>query len=424
MEQRLMPDTNKRTPGGRHACRHCGAELTLELADLGASPVANDYIDPATWGGMEPFYPLKVCVCSKCRLAQTIDLLDHDAIFRADYAYFSSHSTTWLEHARAYVSAIVARFDLGGGSRVVEVASNDGYLLRYVRDAGIPCLGVEPCESVALAARNIGIETRIEFFGADLAGRLAAEGMHADLIVANNVLAHVPNINDFVRGVATLLKPEGVATFEVQHLLRLMQRNQFDTIYHEHFSYLSLMAASKVFAAAGLRVFDVEELPTHGGSIRFFVCRTDASHAESPNVARILADEAAYGLDGDAAYERWAENVRATKRALLGLLIELKNQGKSIAAYGAPAKGVTLLNYCGIGKDFIDFTVDRAPSKQDRLLPGVHVPILAPEAILEREPDYLLILPWNLKDEIESQMASIRNWGGKFIVPIPEPVIE
>lgn len=409
---------------GRHICRHCGAPLSLVLADLGASPVANDYLDPTTWGGMEPFYPLKVCVCTECRLAQTIDLLDHAALFRDDYAYFSSHSSTWLDHARAYVAKIVERFRFGGDSFVVELASNDGYLLQYVRDAGIRCLGIEPCESVALAARKIGIDTRIEFFGAELARSLAAERGHADLIIANNVLAHVPNINDFVRGAALLLAPEGVATFEVQHLLRLMQRNQFDTIYHEHFSYLSLIAAPRIFAAQGLRVFDVDELSTHGGSIRFYVCHAGATHSETDNVGRVRAEEVAYGLDRDAAYERWAESVRATKRALLSLLIRLKSEGKSIAAYGAPAKGVTLLNYCGIGLDFIDFTVDRAPSKQNRLLPGVHIPILDPQAIFDRKPDYVLILPWNLAEEIRQQMAAIRDWGGQFIVPIPVPRIE
>jgi hypothetical protein len=304
------------------------------------------------------------------------------------------------------------------------VASNDGYLLQYVKAAGIPGLGVEPCESVALAARKIGIDTRIEFFGVACATRLVEEGKAADLIAANNVLAHVPDINDFVGGAAALLKPEGVATFEVQHLLRLMQKNQFDTIYHEHFSYLSLIAAQHIFEAAGLRVFDVEELPTHGGSIRFFVCRKDASHPETETVRRVLAEETAYGLDKDTVYQQWAERVRRTKRDLLKLLIDIKDKGGTIAGYGAPAKGVTLLNYCGVACDFVDFTVDRAPSKQNRLLPGVHIPILAPEEIEQRKPDYVLILPWNLKDEIMTQMAGIRAWGGKFIIPIPTPVVE
>lgn len=407
----------------RHSCRHCGTPLSLELADLGASPVANDYIEPARANAMEPFYPLKVYVCRDCRLAQTMDLLAHDAIFREDYAYFSSHSSSWVEHARVYVAAMTERFGLDAESFVVEVASNDGYLLQFVADADVPCLGVEPCESVARAAQDKGIDTRIEFFGRDSAARLAAEGKSANLIAANNVLAHVPDINDFVGGAAQLLKPEGVATFEVQHLLRLMERNQFDTIYHEHFSYLSLIAAQRIFAAAGLRVFDVEELTTHGGSIRFFVCHEGASYAESPNVARVRDEEIAFGLDRDEVYAAWAENVRATKLALLELLIGLKKEGKSIAAYGAPAKGVTLLNYCGVGREFVDFTVDRAPSKQNRLLPGVHIPILAPSAIAERRPDCILILPWNLKDEIMAQMQDARGWGARFIIPIPTPTI-
>jgi len=412
------------TAAARDACRHCGAPLSLELADLGASPVANDYVDATQGAGMEPFYPLKVYVCSDCRLAQTRDLLQHDALFRDDYAYFSSHSTSWLAHAQAYVTAMIARFGLDGASQVVEIASNDGYLLQYVQAAGVPCLGVEPSAGVAAAAQALGIDTRVAFFGQDLAARLKAEGRAADLITANNVLAHVPRINDFVGGVATLLKPQGVATFEVQHLLRLMQRNQFDTIYHEHFSYLSLIAAQRLFAGVGLRVFDVGELDTHGGSIRFFVCHQNAAHRETAAVTRVRAEEIAYGLDGDAAYANWAANVRATKRQLLKLLIDIKQAGKSICGYGAPAKGVTLLNYCGVGRDFIDFTVDRAPSKQNRLLPGVQIPILAPEVIAERRPDYVLILPWNLKDEIIAQMSFVRDWGGKFIIPIPTPTIE
>jgi 2-polyprenyl-3-methyl-5-hydroxy-6-metoxy-1,4-benzoquinol methylase len=403
-----------------HECRHCGAELTLVLADLGASPVANDLLAGDAHGA-EPAYPLKVLVCSDCRLAQTADLFDADELFRADYTYFSSLSESWLEHARTYVDRFTARFGLGPRSQVVELACNDGYLLQYVKARGVPCLGVEPCRSVAEAAMARGIDVRVAFFGRRKALKLRAEGRAADLVVANNVLAHVPDINDFVGGVATLLKPEGVATFEVQHLLRLMERNQFDTIYHEHFTYLSLMAAQRVFEAAGLRVFDVDELPTHGGSIRFIVCRADASHATSLNVARVLEEERAAGLDTDEAYVEWAARVRALKRSFLTLMIGLKDAGKSICAYGAPAKGVTLLNYCGVGRDFIDFTVDRAPSKQGRLLPGVRLPIHAPEAILERKPDYVLILPWNLQDEIMQQMSAVRAWGGKFIVPIPEP---
>ena len=402
------------------SCRHCHAPLKVTLADLGMSPVANDYVNPAQHAAMEPFYPLEVLVCSTCRLAQTRDVLGAGAVFRDDYAYFSSHSTSWLDHARAFVEQSRARFGLTSNSLVVEIASNDGYLLQYVRAYGIGAIGIEPCKSVADVAIAKGIDTRVKFFGRGTARALAAEGLNADLMVANNVLAHVPDINDFVGGAAILLKPDGVATFEVHHLLRMMERRQFDTIYHEHFSYLSLIAARRLFEAADLRVFDVEELTSHGGSIRFFVCRADASHAETPNVARVLKAEHDFGLDGDEVYDAWGKAVHASKRALLKLLIELKGAGKSIAAYGAPAKGVTLLNFCGVGRDFIDFTVDLAPSKQNRLLPGTHIPILPPDALYEHRPDYVLILPWNIEKEIVTQCAGVREWGGKFIVPVPD----
>ena len=405
-------------------CRHCGHGMTLKLIDLGLLPVANDYIDTASCRTWEPFYPLEILVCRECRLAQTRDLLAASEIFRADYAYFSSHSTSWLEHARSYVDDMAVRFNLNSTSRHIEIASNDGYLLQYSIKKGIKCLGVEPCEGVASAAREKGIETRIEFFGSAYANRLREQGWSGNLITANNVLAHVPDINDFVDGVRILLAPDGVATFEVQHLLTLMQRNQFDTIYHEHFSYLSLIAGQRIFARAGLRVFDVELLETHGGSIRFFVCHEQASHREGPNVASLLERERAYGLHADAIYVAWNESVKETKRALLELLMSLKRDKKKIVGYGAPAKGVTLLNYCGIRADFLDFTVDRAPSKQGRYMPGVRIPILPPEAIFEGKPDYVLILPWNIKNEIKAQMAKVRSWGGRFIVPIPKPTIE
>jgi SAM-dependent methyltransferase len=424
MEQDLimlrMPETACAAP----KCRHCGAELTLQLISLGLSPVANDYVEPANYMKAEPFYPLEIFVCRECRLAQTRDLLAASDIFRADYAYFSSHSTSWLHHARSYVEYVSARFDLGAHSRHVEIASNDGYLLQYSLAKGIKCLGIEPCESVALAARNKGVETRVEFFGRKYAEKLRVEGWKADLITANNVLAHVPDINDFVAGVKLLLRPNGVATFEVQHLLTLMQRHQFDTMYHEHFSYLSLIAGQRIFAKAGLRVFDVELPETHGGSIRLFVCHADSSHCDSPRLAEVLAKECAYGLDRDDPYIAWNESVKQTKRDLLELLISLKRKSKTIAGYGAPAKAVTLLNYCGVGVDFIDFTVDRAPSKQGRYLPGVRIPILAPEAIFETKPDFVLILPWNIKQEIKTQMGGIRSWGGRFIVPVPKATIE
>jgi len=395
------------------------------MADLGLSPVANDYVDPAKYQAGEPFYPLEAYVCRSCRLVQTQDVLKADEIFRADYAYFSSHSTSWLEHAKTYVDGMVERFGLKPERHhMIEVASNDGYLLQFAKARGIRALGIEPCESVALAAREKGIDTRISFFGTSFAQGLAREGLHADLLTANNVLAHVPDINDFVGGVAAVLSPEGVATFEIQHLLKLMQRHQFDTIYHEHFSYLSLIAGQKIFEKAGLRVFDVEELETHGGSIRFFVCRKDASHAKTDRVAQVLKAELDYGLDSDRAYQAWGEAVKETKRALLDVLIDLKRQGKTIVGYGAPAKGVTLLNYCGIGRDFLDYTVDKAPSKIGRYFPGVRLPILAPETIFETKPDYILILPWNLKNEIKAQLRGAREWGAKFIIPVPDAQIE
>lgn len=412
------------TPGVAPKCRHCGSGLTLSLVNLGLSPVANDYVDPENYMKAEPFYPLEALVCRECRLVQTRDLLAASDIFRADYAYFSSHSTSWLDHARSYVDSMSGRFALGPQSRHVEIASNDGYLLQYSLAKGMKCLGIEPCESVALAARSKGIETQIEFFGTEYATRLSGEGWTADLITANNVLAHVPDINDFVAGVKIILGPSGVATFEVQHLLTLMQRHQFDTTYHEHFSYLSLIAGQRIFAKAGLRVFDVELLETHGGSIRFFVCHDQSAHQESPRVAEVLAKERAYGLDGDDVYIAWNESVKETKRSLLDLLVGLKRDGKTIAGYGAPAKAVTLLNFCGVAGDFIDFTVDRAPSKQGRYLPGVRIPILPPEAIIEARPDYVVILPWNLKNEIKAQMEGIREWGGRFIVPVPKAAIE
>lgn len=394
------------------------------MANLGLSPVANDYVAGQRYRDPEPFYPLEARVCQGCRLVQTLDVRRADEIFRADYAYFSSHSTTWLKHAETYVNGMMQRFGFDRRSRIVEIASNDGYLLQFARARGLTCLGIEPSESVARAAQAKGIETLIEFFTARLADRLASNGWQADLLTANNVLAHVPDINDFVQGVSTLLAPEGIATFEVQHLLKLMQRHQFDTIYHEHFSYLSLLAAQRIFEKAGLRVFDVEELETHGGSIRFFVCRASASHQTNAAVERVLRDEIDYGLATDEVYRSWNEAVRETKRALLHLLIQLKRQGRSIVGYGAPAKGVTLLNYCGIGADFLDYTVDRAPSKIGSFLPGVRLPILPPAAIFETRPDFILVLPWNIKDEIEAQLERVRDWGAKFIIPIPTPRIE
>ncbi len=405
-------------------CRHCNSRLTLVMADLGKTPVANDYLPMDADFSAEPHYPLVAYVCSDCRLAQTHDFVEANRLFRSDYAYFSSMSKSWLDHARRYVETMQSRFGLAANARHVELASNDGYLLQFSKAAGLACLGVEPCESVARAAIEKGIETRIEFFGLSYARQLVAEGWSADLITANNVYAHVPDVNDFTAGIAALLAPEGVATIEVQHLLSMMQHHEFDTIYHEHFSYYSLLAAKRIFESQGLRVFDVDLLPTHGGSIRFFVCHRDAHHPQTDAVADVLARERAFGLDQDKVYIEWRKQIEATRDSLTYLLRGIKGSGKKIAAYGAPAKGNTLLNFCGIGLAMIDFTVDLAPSKQNRMLPGVHIPIYSPEVIREQKPDFVLILPWNLKGEIKAQLADIEGWGGKFIVPIPVPTIE
>lgn len=410
--------------GSVSTCRHCGKPLNIVLADLGLSPVANDLVTPESLNEPETHYPLEVRVCDGCWLAQVPDVLAADAIFRADYTYFSSHSSTWLAHASAYVDRMIQRLGLGRESRVVEIACNDGYLLQYVKAAGIPCLGIEPTEGPADAAREKGIEVQGAFFGEALGRSLAGSGWSADLIVANNVLAHVPDINDFVRGAAALLKPQGIATYEVQHLLRLMQGRQFDTIYHEHFSYLSLLAAERIFDAAGLRVFAVDNLPTHGGSVRFYVCRKEADWPDERSLDEMRAEERDYGLDRASVYEDWKREVVKTKYALLELCLELKKKGARIAAYGAPAKGVTLLNYCGIGRDFIDFTVDKAPSKAGRHMPGVRLPILDPSAIFEEKPDYVLILPWNIKDEIKAQISGVKDWGARFITPVPTATVE
>ena len=404
-------------------CRFCGAPLEASLADLGMSPVSNAFIRAAEAGRMEPFYPLHAWVCGKCFLVQLEQFEPPQAHFGDDYAYFSSYSDSWLEHARRYVEMATRRFGLGAASQVVEIASNDGYLLQNFVRAGIPSLGVEPAANVAQAARAKGVQTVCEFFGRESASRLAAEGRRADLLLGNNVLAHVPDLNDFVDGLKILLKPGGTVTMEFPHLLNLMRENQFDTIYHEHFSYFSFLTAATVFAAHGLRLYDVERIPTHGGSLRIYACHAEDAKAASRAVAALLAEERGAGLDRLDAYRDFAEQVRRTKRRLLELLIGLKAAGKAIAGYGAPAKGNTLLNYCGIRTDFLDYTVDRSPQKQGRLLPGTRIPVHAPERIFETRPDYVLILPWNIKDEIMAQMRGIAAWGGRFIVPIPEPRI-
>lgn len=365
------------------------------------------------------FYPLKAMVCDACWLVQLDSSPSSDVHFHDDYAYFSSFSDSWLAHARRYVEAVTARFGLNARSRVIEVASNDGYLLQNFVIAGIPCLGIEPTGNTAAAARARGVETREWFFGREVAQRLADEGWSSDLLLGNNVLAHVPDINDFVGGMSLVLKQDGVITLEFPHLLRLIHENQFDTIYHEHYSYLSLIALAPVFARAGLRVFDIEKLSTHGGSLRVFVCHTRAKHGETPAVEALKVEELEAGLAGEAAYDAFSRRVQATKRALLSFMIKVRAENMSIAAYGAAAKGNTLLNYCGVRSDMIEFVADRNPTKQGRLLPGSRIPVVAPEEIDRVRPDYLLVLPWNIKEEVMAQMAHIRGWGGQFVIPIP-----
>ncbi len=408
---------------GTH-CRFCGTVLRHTFVDLGMSPLDNSYLSPAQLQCMEPFYPLHVYVCERCLLVQLQEFASPEHIF-SDYAYFSSYSSSWLQHAQLYAEAIVDRCGLGAHSQVIEIASNDGYLLQYFAARGIPVLGIEPARNVAEEAIKKGIPTIIRFFGEETARQLVAEGLRADLLVGNNVLAHVPKLNDFVRGMKVLLQPRGVITLEFPHLMRLMEENQFDTIYHEHFSYFSLTTVRKIFAAHGLALFDVEELPTHGGSLRIYACHAeDSSKPLGPRVTDLLAREEAAGLTHLAPYLSFADRVKRTKRRILDFLIREKQRGKSIVGYGAPAKGNTLLNYCGIRSDFLDYTVDLSPHKQGHFLPGTHIPIYPPEHVRQTKPDYLLILAWNLKDEIMQQMAYIRQWGGRFVVPIPEVTVQ
>ena len=406
------------------SCRHCATPLNLIVADLGQTPIANDYLDREALTSPEPKYPLCAYVCSSCRLVQLEDFIRPGDVFSPDYAYQSSMSDSWLEHARHYAGLMTKKMDLGSDIHVVEIASNDGYLLQYFKAAGISVTGIEPASYVACIAREQrGIPTLETFFGESEARTLRTSIGPADLMIANNVLAHVPKIDDFVAGFRELLKPDGIATFEFPHLLNLLEFCQFDTIYHEHFSYLSLMSLEPIFALAHLKVFDAEELPTHGGSLRLYVAHNASEFHETSRLKQLRVKEFQAGLDTDAPYLAFSSKVARVKQELLNLLHELKAKGKTIAAYGAPAKGNTLLNYCAIGRELIDFTVDRAPSKQGKYLPGSHIPILSPNAIAERQPDYLLILPWNLKTEITKQFAFIKDWGGHFIVPIPTPAI-
>jgi SAM-dependent methyltransferase len=412
--------TRQGAAGPDHRCRFCANPLAHSMVDLGMSPLSNAYLRADRLQQMEPFYPLHALVCERCFLVQLGEFASPERIF-SDYAYFSSYSDSWLRHAREYVDTISARLGLDERSQVVEIASNDGYLLQYFVERGIPVLGIEPAANVARAAEERGVPTLVRFFGAELARELVEQGTRADLIVGNNVLAHVPALNDFVAGLRLLLAPRGVVTMEFPHLLRLLEENQFDTIYHEHFSYFSFTTVEAVFSAHELVLFNVEELPTHGGSLRIHARhRADETRRVGPAVEALRRREQGYGVTRLETYTRFSERAKATKRRLLDFLIRAKEEGHSVVGYGAAAKGNTLLNYCGIGLDFLDYVVDRSPHKQGLYLPGTHIPIHAPERIEQTRPDYVLILPWNLAEEIMEQMAGIRAWGGRFVVPIPE----
>ena len=412
-------------PSNPVPCRFCGTPLVHSFVDLGTSPLCQKHVEPEDASKMEPSYPLHAYVCDHCYLVQLDEFVSPAVIFGdGAYAYYSSYSDSWLQHVRSYAEMVTERFKLNASSHVVELASNDGYLLQWFVQKGIPVLGVEPAVNTAKVAQDLGIPTVVRFFGTDAAKDLAAQGKHADLLLGNNVLAHVPKLNDFVAGMKILLKPTGVITMEFPHLRRLMEENQFDTIYHEHFSYFSFVTVERVFAAHGLTLFDVEELPTHGGSLRIFARHTeDTSKPVDDHVTALRAQEKALGYEDLTIYAAFGEQVKETKRKLLTFLIEAKRAGKRIVGYGAPGKGNTLLNYCGIRTDFLDYTVDRSPHKQGRFLPGSRIPILHPDRIAETKPDFVLILPWNLKDEIIHQMSHVRSWGGRFVVPIPETAV-
>ncbi len=400
-------------------CRFCGAPVEAVFADLGMSPLANSYLPAESANGMERFYPLRALVCGECFLVQLEEFETPERIF-SDYAYFSSYSSSWIEHSRRYSEQMVDRLGLGESSHVVEIASNDGYLLQFFHERQIPVLGIEPAANVAKVALQKGIPTLVEFFGTETASSLA-EDSAADLLLGNNVLAHVPDLNDFVAGMKILLAPDGVITMEFPHLMRLMEENQWDTIYHEHFSYFSFLTVSRVFEAHGLRLFDVEELPTHGGSLRIYGAHAEDRAKPETTAARELRErERAAGYESLDTYLGYGRRVERDKRQILSFLIALKEQGLSIAGYGAPAKGNTLLNYCGVGRDFIDYTCDLNPHKQGHFLPGSHISIRSPDAIREEKPDVVLILPWNLKDEIVEQLGFIREWGGRFAARTPE----
>jgi len=401
-------------------CRFCDTPLQHTFADLGMSPLSNSYVPAEKLHSMEAFYPLHAYACEKCFLVQLPEVQKPEDIF-SDYAYFSSYSDSWLVHCKAYVEMMTERFKLNEANQVIEIASNDGYLLQYFQEKNIPVLGIEPAANVAKVAEEKGVPSLVKFFGVNTAKELAAKGTRASVLLGNNVLAHVPDINDFVGGMKILLSDDGVITMEFPHLLQLMDHNQFDTIYHEHFSYLSFIAVSTIFESHGLKMFDVDEIPTHGGSLRIYAChKEDQSKVVQASTKQMLQREEERGFRSIDCYTAFSEQVHRTKQGLLQFLIDKKQEGCSIVGYGAPAKGNTLLNYCGVRTDFLDFTVDRSPHKQGTYLPGTHIPVFAPEKIKEAKPDYVLILPWNLKNEVMEQMSYIRDWGGKFVVPIPE----
>ena len=406
-------------------CRHCSKELSHTFIDLGSSPPSNSYLTEHTMKEPEKWYPLKVMVCDSCWLVQTEDFVGSAEMFSDDYAYFSSYSRTWLEHAHNYVENMTVRFNLDADSMVVEIAANDGYLLQYVNDKNIPCYGIEPTHSTAQAAREKGIEIIEEFFGVEEAEKLVGQGRQADLTVSNNVLAHVPDINDFVKGFSILLKPNGVTTFEFPHLLNLVKQKQFDTIYHEHYSYLSLIAVQSIFEANGLTIFDVEEIPTHGGSLRIYAQRSDSnSHPISDNVKIIKSNEEQEGLDTLSFYTGFQLQAKKVKFDMISFLLKARSEGKSVVAYGAAAKGNTILNYAGIRPDSLPYVVDMNPAKQGKYMPGSRIPIIDEARLKQDKPDYVLILPWNLKNEITNQLDYINDWGGKFVTVIPEVVIQ
>lgn len=405
------------------SCRFCNAPLVQTFVDLGLAPPCQTHIESHQLNQREVFYPLHAYVCGRCFLVQLQEYVSPEDIF-SEYAYFSSYADSWLKHVKAYTDLMVEQFGISPKSQVVEIASNDGYLLQYFVEKGVPVFGIEPAANVAKVAMQKGIPTVVKFFGRATARELAAAGKRADLLLGNNVLAHVPDLNDFVGGMKILLEPSGIITMEFPHLMKLMQDNQFDTIYHEHFSYFSFLTVERVFAAHGLTLFDVEELPTHGGSLRIYGRhQEDGSKALSERVRELREREIAAGFSSTECYRQFGEQVKKTKRDLLECLIEIKKSGKTIAGYGAPGKGNTLLNYCGIRTDFLEYTVDRNPYKQGKYTPGTHIPIHPPSRIGETKPDYLLILPWNLKEEIIEQNSYIRDWGGRFIIPIPEVCI-